>query len=376
MNKKKKVLFLSAAPFIGGGEINLISLLSTIDKDIFDCHLLYNPKSSLEKYIYGLNISKFDFPEYRINNCVKVYISFVRMLFLILINRFDCIYVNTIIALKAYWPIFCCLRIPVIAHIHILEKDESMRWLKINRAKRIIVCSKFLKNCMMNESSWLDRGKIYVLHNAIEKEIWQPSSKNFLRSKYSIEKDIPIVGIVGQIKKIKGQKIFIEMVKKLSNNRVVAKYFIVGESSANDHKYKMELERLIAKYDLSKQIIFTGFLNNIPQIMSDLDLLVVPSSREPFGRVVIESLACGTPVLASKVGGIPEILNDRKGGLFFDVGNSDDLADKAQKFFNNRDWWNDQKLIAYQSVFNKFDQMEHTDRIQNHLLEIISNHKK
>ena len=107
---------------------------------------------------------------------------------------------------------------------------------------------------------------------------------------------------------------------------------IVGSDTSRDGKYERQLKQAAVDSDINGMVKFLGFRADVPDIMSLCDLVVVPSLREPFGRVVIEAMACGTPVVASSVGGIVEIFEDSEGGLFCKPNDVSDLTEKVKYF--------------------------------------------
>ena len=131
------------------------------------------------------------------------------------------------------------------------------------------------------------------------------------------------------------------------------------------------MQKKVEKLGINENIYFLGYRTDIPEIMSLCDLIVVPSLREPFGRVVIEAMACGTPVVASRVGGIVEIFKDGEGGLFCQANDVDDLTEKVKIFFDNPVWWEEQKSKAVATVKRNFTQDKHTKIIESHILKLL-----
>jgi len=87
--------------------------------------------------------------------------------------------------------------------------------------------------------------------------------------------------------------------------------------------------------NLNDKVILTGSRIDIPQILNSLDLFVLPSLREPFGIVIIEAQACGKPVVATSVGGIPEAMKDGETGILVKPKSSEDLANKIIYMIRN-----------------------------------------
>jgi glycosyltransferase involved in cell wall biosynthesis len=137
-----------------------------------------------------------------------------------------------------------------------------------------------------------------------------------------------LVGVVGRIKWVrKGQEVLIKAAGILSDRYPQARYAVVGSVSPGNEDHLGRLRKLIRDNNLEEKVIFTGDLEETRDIYAAFDVTVVPSVLpEPFGRVVTESMAAGTPVIGSRCGGIPEQIVDGLTGLLFSPGDEEDLA--------------------------------------------------
>jgi len=137
----------------------------------------------------------------------------------------------------------------------------------------------------------------------------------------------------------------------VNNNKVNAKLVIVGGGPIKDH--------LINKVDelgLTKHVCFTGYRHDALKIMANLDIVVFPSKNEPFGRVIIEAMSVGTPVIATEGGGIPEIIMDGFNGVIVQYGDVHKLGNAVINFINDESF---RKKIAFNArcyVKEKFSQ--------------------
>lgn len=370
------MLFMSSAPFIAGGEINLVSLINTIDDKKFDIHVLYQPSSSLNEYIFNKDVDAqpFQFIEISRKNILWLIIMTLKFAIYVVYNRINCIYANTINDLKVLWPIIKLLNIPTIAHIHIDEDDSSLRWMGIHNADRILFPSDYLKDVTLEHSPWIDRTRCYSVHNAVDTNIYRVKDVKKIKDDLGYTDDLPVIGIVGQLKEIKGQHLFLDMAKRLVDDGFKAHFLMVGDDNLENGRYYNYLKDLARRYHLEDIVDFVGYRKDIPDVMSLLDLLICPSLREPFGRVVIEAMACGTPVVASAVGGIVEIFKDNCGGRFFRVGDVESLIDNVIFFFKNISWWQEQKKVAFEHIQRNFTQELHTRKIEEHIYEVVRKH--
>jgi len=177
--------------------------------------------------------------------------------------------------------------------------------------------------------------------------------------------------MIGRLREDKGQHLFLTLVSRLIAQGIKAHYIVVGEDNDQGGAYEDYLKKIACDLGIDEAVRFMGFRSDVPEMMSLCDLLIVPSLKEPFGRVVIEAMACETPVVASAVDGILEIFKDGEGGLFFKTGSVDDLTAKVLYFFYHPDWWQDQKKKAWRVCNERFRQEIHTRRIEEHINDVL-----
>ena len=133
--------------------------------------------------------------------------------------------------------------------------------------------------------------------------------------------DPPHIGIVGRFVEWKGQHLFLDAAARLTAAGIEAKYILIGAALFGEDKYAADLYRQAEA--LGERVVFTGFQNDVPAILRTLDILVHASvTPEPFGQVVIEGMAEGVPVIASKGGGVREIVTDGKNGILTPMGDA------------------------------------------------------
>jgi len=124
---------------------------------------------------------------------------------------------------------------------------------------------------------------------------------------------------------------------------------IVGEGPL---QYDMEV--LVEKLGIERHVRFMGVRSDIGVIIACSNLLLLPSQEESFGLSALEAMACGVPVVASRVGGLPEVIDDGRSGLLFSVGNTDEAAEKAVKILNDPHMYNSIRQEALKDTEQKF----------------------
>ena len=167
---------------------------------------------------------------------------------------------------------------------------------------------------------------VFVIPNGIDVLKFKNNSKHKSAS------ESRLILYVGRLHPVKGIKYLIQSMTKIIERNPNAKLLIVGEGED-----KNKLVQLVRDLNLSDYISFKEHVLNdeIPQIMSSADIFVLPSLSESFGIVLIEAMACGLPIVATNVGGIPSIVKDNINGFLVDTKNSDMISEKVLCLLNN-----------------------------------------
>ena len=140
------------------------------------------------------------------------------------------------------------------------------------------------------------------------------------------EKKEFIIGIVGRITAIKGHGTLLKAMARVTRLFPNAKLWVIGESPRR--RYRDELGLLTRKLGIESSVEFMGTRHDMPQLLRQMDLLVAPAvGEEAFGRVLIEAGACGVPVIASRIGGIVDVVDHGENGLLVPAGDAAALGE-------------------------------------------------
>ena len=134
-------------------------------------------------------------------------------------------------------------------------------------------------------------------------------SREEVREEFGFSCEV-VVGWVGRLVPIKGCEYFLRALKIVLRERSEVRGLVVG-----DGPLRKKLEELSEGLGISGRVVFSGAREDIPEVMHAIDLLVLTSLNEGLGRVLLEAMACGVPVVASRVGGVPEIVIHGETGL-------------------------------------------------------------
>jgi glycosyltransferase involved in cell wall biosynthesis len=140
-------------------------------------------------------------------------------------------------------------------------------------------------------------------------------------------RDFKLIGIVGRISRTKGQDVFLRAAARVLDRFPSARFQIIGGALFNDAPFEIEVLALAGSLGIGHAVEFTGFVSDVEPRVAALDVLVHASpTPEPFGQVVVEGMAAGKPVVATRAGGVPEIVSDEESGLLVPPGDADALA--------------------------------------------------
>lgn len=157
----------------------------------------------------------------------------------------------------------------------------------------------------------------------LERFTYVPYGKKRSRAEFNI-------AIIGRITPLKGHTYFLKAMAKVARSCPEVRIWIVGDASVTRLAYKEELQLLTRRLGLADQTQFLGTQRDIPGILANLDLVVLPTvTHEAFGRVLVEAQASGVPVIGTKVGGIVDIIEHDASGLLVPPADAQALADAA-----------------------------------------------
>ena len=153
-----------------------------------------------------------------------------------------------------------------------------------------------------------------------------------IRSQYAIKRDEIVIGMVGNLStELKRHNIFLDMAQVLIKEHHQLKFIIFGGSSNLDQTdYTRSLAQQVNNSGLSDKVIWAEFIEDTPAMMNSVDILVHPALTEGSGRVIMEAMAAGKPVVGMKSGGVQELIRDGENGFLIQPGNDQDLAVKVK----------------------------------------------
>lgn len=169
--------------------------------------------------------------------------------------------------------------------------------------------------------------KIGVIHNGLDINSMQHVNKGMdLYREFPIPEGVPVIGCVARLDPIKGHLALLEALQKVKEKYPNHYCLLIGDPLLDGPEYKAQLEQYAIELGLGGNLHFCGHRKDALSIIKKLDVLVIPSLYESFGMTALEALYFGVPVIASNIGGLPEIITHGEEGLLCPVGDTIALA--------------------------------------------------
>jgi glycosyltransferase involved in cell wall biosynthesis len=175
--------------------------------------------------------------------------------------------------------------------------------------------------------------RITVLYNALEADEFRPQREALaVRAEFGADRDTPVIGAFGHLSVKKGYRELFAAVPRVLKSFPTAQFWIFGRGDL-----KSELEETARSGGFLSQIRFAGFRRDAADVMNAIDVMALPSHREPCALAYIEAALLGKPIVACRAGGAPESIADGETGLLVPVGDGHGVADAILTLLENRD---------------------------------------
>lgn len=247
----------------------------------------------------------------------------------------------------------------------IAKRDIIHTWL-YRRVNYVIAISNVIRQNLL-ETTRLDKDKIRLHYNGVDCKKFDPAKYNgtSIRKEFKINDSDLLIGMVARFSSGKGHEEFISSAKKLNEKYSNLIFILVGEASRGEGSYESQIKKL-ANDNARQNIIFTGFRDDIPDVIAAMDIFIMPSHAEAFGVALVEAMAMGKPSVCSNSDGILDIAVDGKTGYLFENKNSEDLKNKIELLIKSPDKRKAFGKEARKRVMEHFD----FDKLINGLVDI------
>lgn len=383
-----KILYLNPSAEVGGAERSLLDLLKHLDREKYYPIVSFPSEGKLKRELERMGIERkvIDFhpeisklsrengnryfhrflsiPRYLLPTIIKT-ARFVRSrdIDMIMTNGIKCHFIGSMVSSltgsKLIW------------HVRDMIEVGWLKWML--RSMGRLFPDKIITNSHAVGSIFVTSGRTETVYNGIDLSHFKRGiDGEKVRSTFKIGKNTKLIGTIGHFAPLKGYEELIGAMVEVIREGYNIKLALVGDAIyPNSNNYKRKLLSLINCAGLRNRIIFTGYRENIPELLASFDIFVLPSRAEGFGRVNLEAMAMGKPVISTHVGGIPEVVLDGITGILVTPRNSKALAHAIIRLLDDSELGESMGNAGKRRVEEHFTVQAHVQRIQEIYGEIL-----
>ena len=384
MNIMNNIVFLHSSSELYGSDRSLLNLVKNLDKDKFNITVILPDDGPLVD-----KINSFDNVEVIINELAvlrrknlslsgmsKYFIELMRSIKfinnLIKEKSIDIVYTNTSVIFVGGISAKIC-KVKSVWHIREIIKSKYERFI-VSKIVNIFSDYIIANSKATAEAISKNKDKVKVVYNAIDieknsdlkgiDEFYKEVAATIVKSNNKIK-----IGMAGRINRWKGQKLFVDMAKLVSEENDNVEFLIAGDVYKGEDYILDNLKGYILESGVKDKIGLLGQVDNMSNFYKKLDIFVLPSIQpEPFGLVVIEAMNNKLPVVATNHGGPVEIIDNNIDGFLVDYKDAREMAQVVNKLIKDKELRNYISANAEKKVKKKFNVSRYVDEI-SYILE-------
>jgi glycosyltransferase involved in cell wall biosynthesis len=216
---------------------------------------------------------------------------------------------------------------PILRHPGVRRTVDA---LALRCFSRIVTVSEYMKHELV-EKKGVAADRISVIPNGVEpREFEALPTRTQARAELGLDENTMAVGLVGRLHHLKGADYFIEAIPRVLASKPDVKFILIGAGPE-----EQSLKALAEERGIAGRVRFAGYRRDARRLMPAFDVIVLPSRDEAQSISLLEAMACRRPVVAAKVGGVPEVVDDGITGLLYPAGNVQALAEAILTLLND-----------------------------------------
>ncbi len=255
--------------------------------------------------------------------------------------------------------------VPAVSTVHVANHDQIYKRMARGR-NRLVAVSNFVRG-MLHGRDVPDRF-IDTVYNGTEFTEVVAESPSGVKSELGIPEERQLIGLVGRVCHDKGHMLMLEAMKDVVKDHPQAHVVFVGRI---DSTFQPEMESAVKSMGISDHLTVTGNRTDIPRMLDSFELTVMPSRKETFGVAAIEAMARRKPVVASRIGGLPEVVRHGQTGILVDL-RADEVREAVSYLLANEAEREQMGTLGRILVEEKFTVKHMVDRLEKIYLRAVS----
>jgi glycosyltransferase involved in cell wall biosynthesis len=369
-----KIVFVNPSSFIGGAELSICESVKALSQKGIEVHVIFPAAGDLiekiKPFAASTHIVPYDWwvmrsplltPWQKVKFLKGYLVAAYRMVKIFKsIGPIDIVITNSLVAPSCALAAFFC-GIPHIWYIHEFGKEDYglffvygeklFFWIMKMLSKRIIVNSSATHKKF---KSFFPENQLRIVYYAVE--MAQERTNNLADSDRGRE-DVRVV-MVGTVTPGKRQEEALRAIVLLKERGISTTLSLIGRQ---EKAYGSHVQKLTAELGISDRVKWIDFTGEVQTHILKSDLLIICSVSEAFGRVVVEAMKLGKPVVGPRSGSIPELIKDGWNGLLYESGDYRDLAEKIEYLCRHRAALNSMAVNAYEWSQTTFNLKKHAE---------------
>ncbi len=261
---------------------------------------------------------------------------------------------------------------PIVVHVRLGMPESHARKYRLGEAARIVVVSRAVAELFREDPSL--RFKVRVVYNGVNLRRFSPAGeeeRREAREALGLSQDDFVVGLVGLVGPRKRQHVAVEALGRIRESCPGLHLVFAGEPFGSTRAYADHVKRLVAAKGLEGGVSLVGFREDVRTVYAAMDLNLLISEEEGFGRTIIESGAMEVPSIGTRIGGIPELIAEGKTGALTDLDDAEGLAGWIRLAYENRENWRLMGKRAREWVSERFSIEAHVRGMEGVWREVV-----
>lgn len=338
---KFNILYLHETAKFSGAEESLLNLIRFLDREKFTPFFILPEPGQFAKKLQEADIKVFVIPLPKIRGILGVWPCAKKLFKIARENNIHLLHTNS--TRTHMYGIYVArkLKIPIIWHernvlVHErIDLDRLFSFLPDTIiCNSLAIANRFLADKNLPE-------KVKIIYNGVDTQRFNPTvDPKPIREEFNIRPDEVLIGIGSRFNPIKGHETFFLAAATLLQDKILItpqlRFLVIGGAVFDkDKRREKYLKDLVRELNISESVTFAGVRDDMPQIYAAMDIFVLPSLTEGCGRVILEAMASGKPVVATNTGGTPEIVKDKISGFLIKPRKPALMAERISWLVNN-----------------------------------------
>jgi glycosyltransferase involved in cell wall biosynthesis len=312
---------------IGGAERDLIALLSRLDRRIWQPAMACPEAGPLREVALAQDVPTYpvNLPPWRKASSLMSRHAGVRRLHTLLADvQPALVHVNdlwwvphTVRAVEGLSP-----RIPIIAHVRQETQPRKVSQYALDQVEYVVAVSHQVEQGVL--TGGVSSHQVRTHYSGVDCSVMASSEwSHDIRAQHGVPREALLLGTVANLLPLKGYEVMLDALPAILAAMPTVHYLVIG---GGESEYGTRLKAITVERGIAERVHFAGFQDSVASYLSALDLYVHPSLKEAFGLAVVEAMAMGKAVVATKTGGLPEVVAQGETGLLVPPGDPKSLA--------------------------------------------------